>query len=120
MGSLAAGDLDREVTIQELTSSAGTSGFPVETWAALGDALFMQLMPLTSLERFQSGQTSSPVQTRWRCQYDERLDPDLVNVQKARRLVYAGRAYDITGAQQIGRQDGIELTTLSKGDTEPS
>lgn len=120
MGSLSAGELDREVTIQELTVSEGTSGYPVETWSALGDAIYMQMMPVSGRERFHAGELSAPMETRWQCQYDDRLDPDLVNVQKNRRLVYAGRSYDIVDARQIGRQDGIELRTLVKGDTEPS
>lgn len=119
MSGLNAGDFDREVTIQAMTESIATDRSPVESWSDL-DTVFMALMPTRAQERFRAAQVSAPIESRWLSQYHPELDPDLVNVVKTRRLVFAGRVYDITGAQQIGRQEGIELMTLAKGDEEPS
>jgi ribosomal protein S5 len=41
------------------------------------------------------------------------MDPDLVDVQKERRLVVSGRIFDIRAATTIGRRRGIELVTLA-------
>lgn len=112
MAGLNAGDLDREVVIQQLTESAGSSGFPVESWSAL-DTVWMEKMEVRGSERFRAAQLSAPIETRWQMQYRDDMDPDLVDVPKKRRLLYQGRSYDITSATEIGRQEGIELMTLA-------
>lgn len=114
MGGLDAGLLDREVTIQQLTEEEGESGFPVETWEEL-DTVWMHKMSSTQGERFQAAQLSAPIVTRWRMYWRDDMDPDAVDVTKKRRLLYQGRYYDITGAEEVGRQDGIELMTLAAG-----
>jgi hypothetical protein len=43
--------------------------------------------------------------------YRADMDPDLVDVPKARRLVFGGRVHDIAAAQHLGRREGIELST---------
>lgn len=115
MAGLNAGCLDREVVIQQLTESAGTSGFPVESWSTL-DTVWMEKMAVTGSERFRAAQLSAPIQTRWQLHYRADMDPDLVDVPKSRRLLYLGRVYDITSAEEIGRQEGIELMTLASSE----
>lgn len=115
MAGLSAGDLDREVVIQQLTESSGSSGFPVESWSTL-DTVWMERMAITGSERFRAAQLSAPIEARWQLHYRADMDPDLVDVPKFRRLLYLGRAYDITSAEEIGRQEGIELHTLASSD----
>lgn len=110
---LNAGDLDREVTIQQLTDAAGASGFPVESWTTLDDTVWMEKVNASGTERFRSAQLSAAVVTQWRLYYRADMDPDAVDVPKTRRLVYQGRVYDITSATEMGRQEGIELTTIA-------
>lgn len=112
MSGLDAGAMDREVVIQQLTEPESASGFPVETWTTL-DTVWMEKLAVTGSERFRAAQLSAPIDVRWRCYYREDLDPDSVDVAKTRRLLYQGRVYDITAAIEIGRQDGIELTTVA-------
>lgn len=112
--SLDAGALDREVTIQQVTSSIGTSGFPVETWSTLVAAEWMQKMDVRGRERFAAGQHTAPYDTRWVLWYRDDMDPEVVDVAKTRRLSYQGRFYDIVSATLIGRYEGIELLTLVK------
>lgn len=108
------GERDRAVTIQQLTESAGSSGFPVETWATLVTPVWMRKLDVGSQERFAAAQLSAPYETQWEMGYRTDMDPELVNVPKTRRLLYGGRTYDITGASQIGRREGIELLTVAK------
>lgn len=107
------GERDRAVTIQHLTESAGSSGFPVETWTTLKTPVWMRRLDASPRERFQAGQLSAPLDTQWEMGYRADMDPELVDVQKKRRLIYQGRVHDITGASQIGRREGIELLTLA-------
>lgn len=109
-----AGARDRLVTIQQLTESIGTSGFPVEAWTALTTA-YMSKAPIGGRERFVADQVSAPYDTRWEGPYRTDLDPELIDVPKKRRLVYKGRVYDIVDAQMMGRYEGVELLTQSGG-----
>lgn len=106
------GHLDRRVTIQQATESVGSSGMPVQTWTALDDA-WMGRESLKGMERLQAGQVASRYDSRWLMHYRADMDPDAVDVPKARRLVLGGRVQEIVAAQQIGRKEGIELTTMS-------
>lgn len=114
-----AGAMDREVVIQQLAESAGSSGFPVETWTSLGEPEWMEKLSTTGGERFVAAQSAAQVQTRWRMYWREDMDPDSVDVQKKRRLLYQGRIYDITGVIETGRREGIELMTMARSEVEP-
>ncbi len=112
MAGLNAGDLDRDVTIQQLTQAPGTSGFPVDTWTTL-DVVPMSKDDQRGRERFQIAQVSASYDTKWRLHFRDDMDPDVVDVPKTRRLSYRGRTHDITEAVEIGRREGILLLTLA-------
>lgn len=106
------GERDCDVTIQQLTETI-VKGVAKEDWSTLATPVWMRKMGLKATERFTAQQTKGAATTQWEMDYREDMDPDLVDVVKARRLVYRDRVYDITGADLIGRREGIELLTLS-------
>ena len=113
---LSAGMRHWQVTIQLLTESAGVSGFPVESWTASTPIVVQASKDDdTGSERFAANQTTSPFDTTWQIPYLASMDPELVNVQKQRRVIYAGRVHDIVSATVIGLHDGIELKTRAGG-----
>lgn len=111
---LASGLRNRRVTIQQLTDSQGTSGYPVESWVTLA-VVQASKDDATGQERFSANQTTSPFDTTWQVPYLSALDPEMANVPKTRRLVYQNRVYDIVSATLIGMRRGIELKTLAGG-----
>lgn len=112
MASLSAGALDREVTIQTLTESVGATRLPIESWVRL-DEWWMARRDQRGYERFRAGQNAGAAETAWQGQYREDMDPERIDVVKKRRLLYAGRAYDIVAASVIGRNEGIEVITIA-------
>jgi SPP1 family predicted phage head-tail adaptor len=108
-----AGERDRQVTLQELTESVGTSRFPVEAWSTLA-TVFARREDIGGRERFTMNQTSAPFDCKWEIPYLTDMDPDEIDVPKKRRLVYKSRTYDIVAAAMIGRYEGIELLTLAR------
>lgn len=110
--ALNAGSLIHEVTIQQLTDSADSSGAPIETWTTLLTAKMARESERGD-ERFKADQLSGAFMTKWTMRYSADMDPDLVDVQKKRRLLYQGRAYDITLAETMDRKAGIILHTLA-------
>ena len=119
---LQAGKRDRLITIEELVQPSDednpdevdSEGAPIETWQVLVDRMPAARLEATGAERFRTAQTSAPLETRWEINYRIDMDPDLVDVAKARRVVLDGRVHDITSAEEIGRKRGIELRTLAK------
>ena len=107
------GQRDRAVTIQQLTEGVDASGAPTETWTTLVTPVWMRKRDLRQDERFKASQLSAPVETMWEMPYRTDMDPESVDVPKTRRLLYQQRTYDIVGASQIGRREGIELMTLA-------
>ena len=116
----AAGQRDKRVTIEQRTEPSPpgtTSGFPSETWAELA-TVWMSKKDVRSDERFAAGQETAYFETTWFSEYRSDMDPDLVDVTATRRLVFHGRIFDIRAASQVGRQQGIEYTTLGQGRVE--
>ncbi len=114
----AAGQRWQRVTVEQLTaepSPPGTSsGFPGETWTALA-TVWMSKKDVRADERFAAGQESAYFETTWFSEYRSDIDPELVDVMATRRLNFRDRIFDIRAATQVGRQQGIEFTTLGQG-----
>ncbi len=112
---ISSGKMDRSVTIQSLAEAA--SGYPVETWSTLA-VEWMEKETASGAERFATSQVAAQLQTVWRMNWREDMDPDSVDVAKARRLVFMGRIFDITSAEEVGRRQGIALTTVAASRTD--
>lgn len=107
------GERDRAVTIQQLTESTATSGFPKEGWTTLATPIWMRKMDRKGDERFRADQNAAAYETQWEMGYRSDMDPELVDVAKKRRLLYQGRVHDIVMGSVIGRREGIELLTIA-------
>jgi hypothetical protein len=106
------GERDRAVTVQQLTETI-VNGVAKESWTTLVSPVWMRRQGMKAHERFAVDQNKGAADTQWEMGYRPDMDPELVDVVKKRRLLYQGRVYDITGADLIGRFEGIELVTLS-------
>lgn len=114
MVPMESGERDTQITIQKLLESQGSSSFPVEDWTTTEPiTIFARREDLRSGEKLQFSQLSAHADTRWEVNYRADLDPDQIDVPKTRRVLYKNRAYDITGASIIGRNEGIELLTIA-------
>ncbi len=112
-----AGARTKLVTIEQLTASAGASGFPVESWTLLATMYASRTEVRTGV--VNEGMTaahmvSAPFQTEWALPYRSDIDPELVDVTKVRRLVYQGRVHDIVHGQVLGQQRSVLVQTLAK------
>lgn len=79
------------------------SGQAKESWDLLCSA-WAQLVPQTADERFQSDALHAVRRQLWRIPYRA----DLVEMDQVR---YSNVVYKITGIQELGRKDLLELTT---------
>lgn len=111
----SSGERNLLVTIQQLTEAEDTEGMPIDgDWTLLYTAQASR-MPLGGREQLAAAHVQSPFDTQWQTAYRPEIDPDLVNVPKSRRLVYAGRIHDIVDAKMVGQKRAVELMTVSRG-----
>lgn len=110
-----SGTRDRKVTVQQLSTSKGSSGAPVDTWTDLRTDVWASKRDVSGRERFVQNQTSAPYDSHFELPFSDDWNPDVIDVPKTRRLVYEGRVYDIVAAMQIGRKRGVAVDTLSGG-----
>lgn len=112
------GHRDRLITIEQrsATDAVDSEGAPTPDtagWTTLVSEMPASKQHIQGRERFVSDQESARFDTRWEINYRTDMDPELVDVQKLRRIIHNGRTYDIVDASEIGRREGIELLTLA-------
>jgi len=109
------GARDHLVTIEQLVSSTGPSGLPIDEWVPLAD-VWMSKSDLTGTERerFVMNQETAPFETTWVMRYRPDMDPDEMEVPRVRRLTYKARGFDVIDAANVGRRADIQLLTRAR------
>jgi hypothetical protein len=107
-----AGDRDKLVTIQQIAEVEGGGSFPTGAPTYLAEE-WMAREDVPGGEAFSADQTSARFDVEWVMRYRADMDPDLVDVPKARRLVFKGRAHDIIGAVNEPGDAEIRLRTIT-------
>lgn len=95
------GDLNRYVTLQELSASRDAFGAEILTWVTLA-AVWAQIEPLSGGEAYVSDKIQSQATHRFTIYYRS-------DVTAEHRVIYGGYAYDILLVQEIGLHEGLEL-----------
>ncbi len=112
--ALNAGEMDREIVLEQPTASIGSSRFPVDTWTPLTtDPIWASKYDRDGRERFAAAQQSSPFDSVFQIYYRDDMDPEQVDLPKMRRVNFQGRIYAIVSGRILGFQEGIELLTLA-------
>lgn len=111
---MRAGRLDRKVTIEAVSYSTADDGSQFETWTEFA-RVFAERETQGALERFAAAQTVADVDTLFRLRWSDTLMSVLS--PKTHRIVYRDRAYNILGAFEIGRKEGVHVPCKSRGDS---
>lgn len=102
---LAAGRLDRRITIEQPSFSQDASGQPVATWSTLA-TVWGAKKDIRGRERFAAEQEIAEETTvfliRWRN-----------DVTVEMRLVHDAKTYRIEGLAETGRREGLEITAVA-------
>lgn len=110
---MRAGVLDRLVTLEAKTVARDTLGQPIETWAVVRKLHAQRVEGSRVAERFGANQTYATVTTIFRVGYFPALDTVTVDTH---RLVYKGRLFNIHGAIELGRKNGVELLCSARAE----
>lgn len=111
---MRAGNLDRQVVIEQLTTSRNDLGEEIHSWSTLA-TVWAQRQGQKVVQRFNSNQQFAEVdaifKTRW-YPWATTIDP------LKHRLQYRNRIYDIHGTEELGRREGVMILTKARADNE--
>lgn len=111
------GERNKRVTIQVGTPRSGSSKLPIMDWTTEPTtSAYMRRIDASGSERLASAQLQASIDSEWEMPYMASMDPELVDVPKYRRLVHAGRVYNIQRAVLRDAPEGrqIRLWTLAR------
>lgn len=97
------GQLDRRVTVQEVSYTVDTFGQRLETWVKRKDA-FAGKRDEFAMERTEAGQVVEVVRTTWTFRYRDA-------VKATERILYEGELYYVLGIMELGRKEGLRVLT---------
>lgn len=111
MSGMAAGSLDRRVTIQRATTMKDALGTAIPAWSDLA-TVWAQRVPQRAIETWKAGGTAATREVMWRIRWSTQV----ADVGATDRLVYKGTVMEISGTEEIGRREGIEIITVDSGE----
>jgi SPP1 family predicted phage head-tail adaptor len=106
---MRAGNLDRIITIERVTTTVDDYGTPVEGWATVA-TLRAELIQSSAQEFIRAYGATTDTIAIFRTRF-------LDGVTTADRVTYASRAYDLKEIKEIGRREGLELRCIASGGT---
>ena len=101
---MQAGQLDQRVTLQSRSVVTDANGQDTITWVDVA-TVWAQCQALRGREFFAAAQVQQEQTVKVRIRY--RAD-----VVQTMRLVWQGRAHDITGVVPVGRKEMLEIMCL--------
>jgi SPP1 family predicted phage head-tail adaptor len=111
MGSLAAGPMDRRITLQQATITYDALNTPTETWATLA-TVWASKEDLSDSERVAAAEVGAAMTTRFRIRYSLKVS----GINPKDRLTFDGNTYEVVNTKEIGRREGIEITATFRTD----
>lgn len=108
---MQAGKMDRRITLQRFTETRDSYNEPAKTWATLA-VRWAAYEPLTDGERFRAGETSAGASARFRIRYSAAV----ADLNAKDRLKLDGVTHEILHVKELGRREGIEITTAASAD----
>lgn len=104
---MRAGNLDKTITIERVTTTVDEFGTPIETWADLATVRAQIIQAMT--EEFMKGWgASTEAATVFRIRHMDGITP-------ADRVTHQGRAFDLKEIKELGRREGLDLRCVAHG-----
>jgi SPP1 family predicted phage head-tail adaptor len=109
--ALAAGKMDRRITLERFTETVDQFNEPVKAWGVLATRA-ASYEPLSDGERFRAGETAANASARFVIRYGSTVS----DLNPKDRLTFGGVIYDIVRVKEIGRREGLEITANARAD----
>jgi SPP1 family predicted phage head-tail adaptor len=109
--ALAAGPMDRRITLERFSTTPDAFNEPVQAWSVLAEVA-ASYEPLSDGERFRAGETAATASARFVIRYSRAV----ADLDAKDCLTFEGATHEIVHVKQIGRREGIEITTRARAD----
>jgi SPP1 family predicted phage head-tail adaptor len=109
--ALAAGKMDRRITLERFTETVDQFNEPVKAWGALATR-WASYEPISDGERFRAGETAATASAR----FVIRHSATVADLNPKDRLTFDGAAWQILHVKEIGRREGIEISATVRAD----
>lgn len=109
--AIAAGELDRRITLERFTETRDSFNEPVKTWATLA-TVWATFTPLSDGERFRASETAANASARFLIRYSTTVS----DLDPKDRLTFGGVVYQILHVKEVGRREGVEITAAARAD----
>lgn len=108
---MEAGALDRKVRLERFTETRDEYNAPVQTWVLLANRS-AAYEPLSDGEKFSASETAASLSARFRIRWSEAVR----DLNPKDRLIFEGVAHEIVRVKELGRREGLEITTTARAD----
>jgi SPP1 family predicted phage head-tail adaptor len=103
--------MDRRITLERFTTTTDAYNEPVKTWTTLATR-WASYEPLSDGERFRASQTAASASAR----FVIRWSTTVADLTPKDRLLFGGVVHEIVHVKEVGRREGIEITTAARAD----
>ncbi|WP_068115240.1 phage head closure protein [Tropicimonas marinistellae] len=108
---IGAGDLDRRITIREVTSyTTDAAGDEIPVWEALA-TVWAAFRAVSDGEKLRAG----IVEYREMARFTIRYASDVSGINGENSLIFDGNAWSITGVKEIVRHQWLEISAERAG-----
>jgi len=108
---MRAGKLDRRIVLERFTTTVDDYNEPVKSWSTLA-TVSASFEPLSDGERFRASETAANASARFVIRYSTTVR----DLNPKDRLVFEDVVHQIVHVKEIGRREGIEITSLARAD----
>lgn len=103
---LRAGRRDRQIIIQQFSTSETVVGAPEQTWTTYA-TVWAEYIPISGKEALQLNRETSAELVDFVILYDANITPK-------HRISYGGKTWDILFLKEIGRREGLRITAEAR------
>tara|TARA_R110000868_G_scaffold32425_3_gene117963 strand:- start:3339 stop:3671 length:333 start_codon:yes stop_codon:yes gene_type:complete len=108
---IAAGNLDRRITVRRLAEGRDALNAPSTDWADAA-TLWASYRPATARERLAAGELGAEIDAVFRVRWSTFAS----TITSADSIAFDGRDFGIVGAVEVDRRVGVEISAVSRGD----
>ena len=109
---LAAGRLDRRISLERFGTYKDEFNSDVETWGPLC-TVYAAYEPIRDGEKFRAGETAAGLSARFTIRYSSQV----ADLNPKDRLTFKGVTYAILNVKEVeGRNVALEITCAARGD----
>jgi SPP1 family predicted phage head-tail adaptor len=108
---IAAGKLDRRITLLGITGAVDDGYTSTPGWATMA-TVWAQYLPGAGQERTEQAERSATIVETFRIRWSS----DVADLTPSDRLVFQDRTYDIKSAVELGRREAIEIKAVARAD----